>query len=458
MAAEDDVNRELREFKRYTGDGLPGEPSNAPLPVGDPSSGVHNPKKSGLRAMLLSVLNRAQQILDDAVAIIVPDDGVSTIKIQDGAVTTPKLADGSVTTPKLAAGAATLAKIGDDAKADFRLVDPNGPRSIIGYYGPYSIQIVGETSFAMGGFRSRGQYKRDRVPVFPAPAFTSEARHIISAGDGTTTQDDLGVETLHAKSCWYAAFACADDGDSEAVFKLMPYFKVGSVAGSVVTLNISGEASRTVSAKSHTMPTNGLVGAECLVITETLNSRENAFSHRLTTVTANTGTTITLDDVGSMDEFDYFLVAPPGFDHYRYLGSFYIDSSEVRNIADTGTIVHSRGSTNSNASINGLIGASGVDMFCDGYISPLAAGMLIQWSEALSTSETGRAYSTWGMDYLHDSVSVSWAKTSTAADAVDLHGGIVPFIFQPMVNFRSAGALNTANNNRSMKMYGWIEP
>lgn len=44
------INRVYREFKRYTGDGLPGEPTNAPLPIGDPSTHVHNANKAEIRA------------------------------------------------------------------------------------------------------------------------------------------------------------------------------------------------------------------------------------------------------------------------------------------------------------------------------------------------------------------------------------------------------------------------
>lgn len=58
------VNRILREFRRYTGDGLPGAPSNAPLPVGDPQSGVHSPKKAELRAALLGVLEANSSIIE----------------------------------------------------------------------------------------------------------------------------------------------------------------------------------------------------------------------------------------------------------------------------------------------------------------------------------------------------------------------------------------------------------
>lgn len=49
MAAVDDINRIFREFNRYTGDGLQNPPTNAPLPIGDPQSGVCHPKKSEIR-------------------------------------------------------------------------------------------------------------------------------------------------------------------------------------------------------------------------------------------------------------------------------------------------------------------------------------------------------------------------------------------------------------------------
>ena len=55
------VDRVLREHKRYTGDGLPNEPVNAPLPVGDPQSGPHNPKKKDLRLGLKETLHGAAE-------------------------------------------------------------------------------------------------------------------------------------------------------------------------------------------------------------------------------------------------------------------------------------------------------------------------------------------------------------------------------------------------------------
>lgn len=59
------VDVHLRDFIRYTGDGLPNAPIGAPLPVGDPASGIYNPKKSDLRA----AMNGAAAAADAAAAL-----------------------------------------------------------------------------------------------------------------------------------------------------------------------------------------------------------------------------------------------------------------------------------------------------------------------------------------------------------------------------------------------------
>ena len=86
------VDRELREFKRYTGDGLPGEPVNAPLPVGDPQSGNHNPKKVNLRKALKAPLegwteqaDRAEAEADHSEEWAQSDDPISEAAGGDGA-------------------------------------------------------------------------------------------------------------------------------------------------------------------------------------------------------------------------------------------------------------------------------------------------------------------------------------------------------------------------------------
>lgn len=77
MAILDDIKRVFREFKRYTGDSLPGEPTSASLPIGDPQSGVHSPKKSSIRELLTGLVEWVQQVVADA-EIGIPADGAIT--------------------------------------------------------------------------------------------------------------------------------------------------------------------------------------------------------------------------------------------------------------------------------------------------------------------------------------------------------------------------------------------
>ncbi|GLS87679.1 hypothetical protein GCM10010873_26530 [Cypionkella aquatica] len=54
------VDRALRDFVRYTGDGLPNEPVGHPAPIGDPASGIHNPRKKDMRDALNSIIGLAE--------------------------------------------------------------------------------------------------------------------------------------------------------------------------------------------------------------------------------------------------------------------------------------------------------------------------------------------------------------------------------------------------------------
>ena len=90
MAAIDIVNRVFREFKRYTGDGLPGEPLNAPLPIGDPQSGPHNPKKSEMRAALLAPIvggqEAAQAVIDANLPVILEAKDIAVASAADAVI------------------------------------------------------------------------------------------------------------------------------------------------------------------------------------------------------------------------------------------------------------------------------------------------------------------------------------------------------------------------------------
>lgn len=62
------VDKLIRDHVRYTGDGLPNEPANAPLPVGDPSSGVYNPTKRDIRESIGDV--EGDRILAEAASAL----------------------------------------------------------------------------------------------------------------------------------------------------------------------------------------------------------------------------------------------------------------------------------------------------------------------------------------------------------------------------------------------------
>lgn len=62
----DQLNTAMRDFVRYTGDGLPGEPVGRPLPVGDPASGQFNPPKKQVRDALLAIAGAADDVIESA--------------------------------------------------------------------------------------------------------------------------------------------------------------------------------------------------------------------------------------------------------------------------------------------------------------------------------------------------------------------------------------------------------
>lgn len=64
----DQLNRAMRDFVRYTGDGLPGEPVGRPLPQGDPASGQHNPPKKQVREAFLAIAATADGLNEAVVS------------------------------------------------------------------------------------------------------------------------------------------------------------------------------------------------------------------------------------------------------------------------------------------------------------------------------------------------------------------------------------------------------
>ena len=66
------ANEVFRDFERFTGDGKPNAPTGAPLPVGDPRSGMHLPQKKDLRdwGAALEALNGSPAALEGRLAQI----------------------------------------------------------------------------------------------------------------------------------------------------------------------------------------------------------------------------------------------------------------------------------------------------------------------------------------------------------------------------------------------------
>ena len=71
----------------------------------------------------IKTVNDTIDALEDAMTDLIPDGGVTTIKLADGAVTTPKISDVAVTTPKISDEAVTTQKISDEAVTTPKISD-----------------------------------------------------------------------------------------------------------------------------------------------------------------------------------------------------------------------------------------------------------------------------------------------------------------------------------------------
>jgi hypothetical protein len=240
----------------------------------------------------------------------------------------------------------------------------------------------------------------------------------------------------------------------------MPYFTALSVAGSVVSLGDGGENKIATNAITYTISNDSLVGCDVLVISETLGATANVFSGRKTTSTANTNTSITLDEIGTVNTRDYRLVSPPGYYHYVYLGSFYVDTAEVRNIADSGGTVLTTGSSITEKDLdNDENGASstGVQLSCAGHISPLATGLVLRISQTCSSASTGSIGITIGMNASHSYYSESYYKDVGDSRAFTTNQILATFLNGQSFYILGTGGLKSTSLVRLAQVRGWIE-
>jgi hypothetical protein len=329
----------------------------------------------------------------------------------------------------------------------------NGSRSVIKYFDANSV-FVTDKSFTMSEFRVAGQYTRTKAPTWT----TTE--------DVTEVQTDVGrfgSASATALNQWYAAFACADDGDVSVSTQAVPFLRVRSVASDVLTLGYAGigddELGGLLATASYTWTPSELVGLDVLVISEgVLAGKLNVLGSRKTTITAATATTVTLADVGSVGARDWLLPAPSGFDFFRYLGSFYFDTAEVTNIYDSGSLVRYTGVANANFT-NNYTGsqASAVTIKLGGYISPLATAAILETKYTLATASLGDIFENFGGDVSHFYDNRYLSKEGTGNQSVRHNNIPVTFLWRQEYAYKNSGSLIANKAFDEHYVYGWIE-
>jgi len=335
------------------------------------------------------------------------------------------------------------------------IFNSSGSRSLIQYYSLDTV-LVHDTVFPMTGFRFAGQYKKSSGPIFDwaTPKTVSYV-------------NDLGVQSSATTHTWYAVFAVANDGDANCVMKVMPYIRLNNVTGATGDFGLCGEDSkvRTAGAKTMNISTNALKDTDCLVISETMSGRPNGFSGRVTTVASNTTSSITIDEAGTIGDFDWLLCAPPGYDHYRYVGTFYRDSAEVRNLSDSGSEVDTYGIYLDNSNVPGLDGVlttvtPGLEVDVAGIVPPLATAVAITHTEAYSTSATGSIVINVGLDSAHFPIVIQDRKETTSSIGRSWSLPTLSLAFQQRIYLQagSGAALNIAATTRKVNIRGWNEP
>jgi len=337
-------------------------------------------------------------------------------------------------------------------KVKTQMINPEATRVVqdrarLDYQTPTSIKCFVPENIVMAGFRFMGSYKKGNGLY-------------ISSGVGAngwlevSQTTDLAFETTapHYEN-WYAVFALANDGDSVATLKHVPFFRAASVATNVVTLAQGGESDGdTVTTTTYNIATNALVGAEVLIIQE-----GRQFSGKTTTVTANTNSTITLANAGSMGPNDFFIVSPPAYDNYCYLGSWYLDTSEPRNMADALQEVNSWGVDVIGFPTTGAI-SSPTRYSLAGQVSPLSTGYIMQLSFTANTASQGDiAHYIWHDAGSHQTYQHYDYKVLGSAQTFVESANKVLFSREQALFISTAGSLPATITGRTIRTMGWIE-
>ena len=319
-----------------------------------------------------------------------------------------------------------------------------GPRHLLRYAGATAVQVQA-WQFQMNGMRYHGGHSRRSAQSWPAASSTS----VIS------TDRDLGAERTVARQNWYAIFAVAHEADLYASFRLMPFLRVAGMQGATALLACAGEGVHDNAPTSYAWTSaDNLAGAECLVLREA-----GGYSGRMTTLTGNQAGAVTLADPGSLTTGDWLLPAPPGFEHYGYVGSFYFDTAEVRNFYSHGTTVCSKMIYLLQPHCDGAWPQPGVEMDASGYISPLATAIRIDSSCVLSTDDRGTYAEYFDPDGgRHVVYSAARQKENPGNLPVVISGVEVPFLYPQRFWFSNAGPVAAARISGQLNVTGWDEP
>ncbi len=326
----------------------------------------------------------------------------------------------------------------------FTYVD--GPRTALTYSSPTQVAVYNKYA-QMAEFRFRGNYTASKnAPVFPMPA------------DNRVTYSTTGCPELSAVklNTWVAGFAVANEADPTATLRTMPFLRVGAPSGSTLPIIEGGEnVTDFVTTASHSWAaTDNLAGAKCLIISEGL-----AWSGKVTTVTANTSTSITLEDAHSLVAGDFILVAPPGVDYFVYLGSFYFDGAEVRNIYDSGTIVKGKMVTNNTTNIAAGGFASPTEINFKGNISPLATAVILDSIATISSASLSDIAEYFAGDGSNHTVQTKYVRKSGTSNLTYVFDNVqVPFLYHQTIHYSNAGSLIAQRISGQLETTGWIEP
>lgn len=339
-------------------------------------------------------------------------------------------------------GASVRSKLNGNFANLYASAHPFGPREPAYYHAAQAVRSYSPYA-VLGGFRFHGKYKKLRCPVIPMP------ESAVASLPG-----DLTYLSATKAENWYAVFACADEGDSEATLVITPYFRCGTPSGSVIPFVEAGERKPSPVASPYAfIANNNMAGAEILVIRES-----GGWRGRVTTVTANTNDNITLDAVGSIASGDWLLPAPSGFDHYGYLYSFYRDSAEVRNLYDTGTVVKAKGAQLLVTGIDTGSVPSFTEVNCEGHISPLATAIIIDVTSTLSTASTGSFAEYFSPDSGSHTVQTCLTQKEGSTSRSAVHDGvIIPFLYPQRFWYSNAGGVVASRISGKFDITGWFE-